>query len=92
MVRSHFATPRPIKNGSKKLSGGVHNAQTTHANLSESVSVSVPGSVNAPLLVARKSHLSGCLMAFCPKILGGGGDLRIIVLLKNECSFSGGDM
>ena len=31
-------------------------------------------------------------MAFCPKILGGGGDLRIIVLLKNECSFSGGDM
>ena len=31
-------------------------------------------------------------MGFCPKILGGGGDLRIIVLLKNECSFSGGDM
>ena len=31
-------------------------------------------------------------MAFCPKILGGGGDLRIIILLKNECSFSGGDM
>ena len=31
-------------------------------------------------------------MAFCPKILGGGGDLRIIVLLKYECSFSGGDM
>ena len=31
-------------------------------------------------------------MAFCPKILGGGGDLRIIVLLKNECSFSGDDM
>ena len=27
-------------------------------------------------------------MAFCPKILGGGGDLRIIILLKNECSFS----
>ena len=31
-------------------------------------------------------------MAFCLKILGGGGDLRMIVLLKNECSFSGGDM
>ena len=31
-------------------------------------------------------------MAFCPKILGGGGDLQIIILLKNECSFSGGDM
>ena len=31
-------------------------------------------------------------MAFCPKILGGGGDLQIIVLLKNECSLSGGDM
>ena len=31
-------------------------------------------------------------MAFCPKILGGGGDLRIIVLLKIKCSFSGGDM
>ena len=31
-------------------------------------------------------------MAFCPKILGGGGDLRIIILLKNECSVSGGDM
>ena len=30
-------------------------------------------------------------MAFCPKILGGGGDLRIIVLLKNEISLSGGD-
>ena len=31
-------------------------------------------------------------MAFCPKILGGGRDLRIIILLKNKCSFSGGDM
>ena len=31
-------------------------------------------------------------MAFWPKMLGGGGDLRIIILLKNECSFSGGDM
>ena len=31
-------------------------------------------------------------MAFCPKILGGAGDLRIIILLKNEWSFSGGDM
>ena len=31
-------------------------------------------------------------MAFCPKILGGGGDLWIIILLKNECNFSGGDM
>ena len=31
-------------------------------------------------------------MAFYPKILGGGGDLWIINLLKNECSFSGGDM
>ena len=27
----------------------------------------------------------------CPKTLGGGGDLRIIFLLKNSCSFSGGD-
>ena len=31
-------------------------------------------------------------MAFCPTILGGGGDLQIIILLKIECSFSGGDM
>ena len=31
-------------------------------------------------------------MAFYPQILGGGGDLQIIILLKNECSFSGGDM
>ena len=31
-------------------------------------------------------------MAFCTKILEGGGDLQIIILLKNECSFSGGDM
>ena len=31
-------------------------------------------------------------MAFCFKILGGGGDLQIIILLKNECSFSGGHM
>ena len=28
---------------------------------------------------------------FGPKILGGGGDLGIVVLIKNECSFSGGD-
>ena len=31
-------------------------------------------------------------MAFCPKILRGGGDVLIINLLKNECSFSSGDM
>ena len=31
-------------------------------------------------------------MAFCSKILGGGRDLQINFLLKNECSFSGGDM
>ena len=28
---------------------------------------------------------------FCPKILGGGRDLRIVVLLKNKYSLSGGD-
>ena len=44
------------------------------------------------LLVASQSHLSGCLMAFGPKILGGGEDLRIIILLKNECSISDGDV
>ena len=31
-------------------------------------------------------------MAFCPKILGGGGDLGIIILLKDECCFSSSDM
>ena len=33
------------------------------------------------------------LLAFCPKILGGGRDLRIAILLNNECSLShdGGD-
>ena len=31
-------------------------------------------------------------MAFCPKIWGGGRDLRIVILLKIEYSFSGGDM
>ena len=31
-------------------------------------------------------------MAFCPKILGGGGGLWIIILLKNKCSFSGDGM
>ena len=31
-------------------------------------------------LVARYSHLSGCFLAFCPKILGGGGELRIVLL------------
>ena len=31
-------------------------------------------------------------MAFYPKILGGGGDLWIIILLRNECNFSGGIM
>ena len=28
---------------------------------------------------------------FYPKILGGGGDLQIVVLLKKECSFNGAD-
>ena len=28
---------------------------------------------------------------FCPKIVGGGGDLQMMVLVKNECSLSGGD-
>ena len=31
-------------------------------------------------------------MAFCPNILEGGGGLRIIILLKYESIFSGGDM
>ena len=31
-------------------------------------------------------------MAFCLKILGGGRDLQIIILLKNKSSFSGDDM
>ena len=31
------------------------------------------------------------LLAFSPKILGGGGDLQIVILLKNECSLSDGD-
>ena len=31
-------------------------------------------------------------MAFCSKILGFDGYLWIIILLKNECSFSGADM
>ena len=30
-------------------------------------------------------------LAFCPKILGGGGDLQIIFLLKNACRLSGSD-
>ena len=30
------------------------------------------------------------MVAFCPKILGGGGDLEIFFLEK-ECSFSGAD-
>ena len=32
------------------------------------------------------------MVAFYPKILGDVGDLQIIILHKNECSFSGGDM
>ena len=28
------------------------------------------------------------LLAFWPKLLGGGSNLQIIVLLKNECSLS----
>ena len=31
------------------------------------------------------------LLAFCPKIFGGGGDLGIVFLLKNECRLSGVD-
>ena len=33
-------------------------------------------------LVTHKSHLNDCLMVFCLKILGGCGDLWIIILLK----------
>ena len=33
-------------------------------------------------LVAHKSHLSGCLMAFCPKILGGGGTYKSLFCSK----------
>ena len=29
-------------------------------------------------------------LAFCPQNLGDGADLLIMVLLKNECSFSDG--
>ena len=29
-------------------------------------------------------------LAFCPITLGGGRDLRMMVFLENECSFSGG--
>ena len=36
-------------------------------------------------------HFSGCFWFFCPKILGGGRDLPIVVLLEKECSFSGAD-
>ena len=31
------------------------------------------------------------VLAFCPTILGGGGDLSIVVLLKKKYSFSGAD-
>ena len=29
------------------------------------------------------------LLTFCPKILGGGGDLRMMVFLENECKVMG---
>ena len=32
---------------------------------------------------------SWLLLAFCPKIFGGDGDLRTMVLLENECCLSG---
>ena len=28
---------------------------------------------------------------FCPRFVGDGGDLQIIILLRNECSLSGVD-
>ena len=33
----------------------------------------------------------GLLLAFCPRILEGGKDLRIIFFLENECSLSSVD-
>ena len=30
-------------------------------------------------------------LAFCPRIMGSGGDLQIVNLLEKECSFSGAD-
>ena len=27
-------------------------------------------------------------LAFCPNILGGAGDLQIVILLEKECNFS----
>ena len=42
------------------------------------------------LLVVGYSHLSGCFL-FSLKILGGGRDPWMMVLLENKCSFSDGD-
>ena len=41
--------------------------------------------------MAGNGHLNGCFRLFRPKVLGGGGDLRMMVLLKNECILSCGD-
>ena len=39
-----------------------------------------------------QNELVGCFWLFCPKILGDGGDIRMIVLLENECSLCGGEL
>ena len=43
-------------------------------------------------LVAHYSDLSGCLVAFCSKILWGGRELWIVVLLINEWGGGWGGM
>ena len=44
--------------------------------------VSIGGSLESP---------EWLFLVFCPKIVGGGGDLQIVILLKKKCSFSGAD-
>ena len=46
--------------------------------------------LNFVLLVARYNHFSGFFWLFCLNVLRGGGEQRMMVCLKNECSLSGG--
>ena len=43
----------------------------------------IGGSLESPLWL---------FLAFCPKNLGGGGDLRMMILLENKYSLSDGDL
>ena len=68
--------------------------QFNHSNITiDIVALTLMLSVNRPLNVfgGFYSHLSGCFWLFAPKVWEVVGDLLMVVLLENECSFNCAD-